>query len=131
MELKEDELIQNYGKNCGHCSRNTLLPYEYEYTCLSCGYNVINQKTELSKFQRNCINFINRLKLVEHKIFCICIEVYKQYEGDDYDRIYEVLWTLKNKKNENRQYLNWEMWKYGRTSWLWTKLFFKNIKRNI
>ena len=33
MELTEDKIIQKYGKHCGHCNRNTLLPYEYEWTC--------------------------------------------------------------------------------------------------
>ena len=37
MELTEDEILQKYAKNCGLCKRNTLLPYEYEITCLSCG----------------------------------------------------------------------------------------------
>ena len=39
-----------------------------------------------------------RLKYAEQKIFCICIDVYKVYEDDDYDKIYEVLSTFKNKK---------------------------------
>ena len=30
MNLSKDEIIQKYVKNCGHCKRNTLLPYEYE-----------------------------------------------------------------------------------------------------
>ena len=30
-------------------------------------------------------------------MFCLCVDVYKNYEGDDYDKIYEVLSTLKNK----------------------------------
>ena len=98
MSLSEDENILKYGKHCGHCNRNTLLPYEYEYTCFSCGYNVIKRKNELSKIQRKKINFINRLKYAEQKIICICIDVYKIYEGDDYDEIYKVLSTLKNKK---------------------------------
>ena len=98
MELSEDEIIQKYGKQCRHCNRNTLLPYEYEWTCFSCGFNVNKRKHELSKIQRKKINFINRLKYVEVKIFCICIDVYKIYEGDDYYKIYEVLSTLKNKK---------------------------------
>ena len=98
MELTEDEIIQKYGKHCGHCNRNTLLPYEYEFTCLSCGYNVNKRKHELSKIQRKEINFNNRLKYAEVKIFCICIEVYKIYEGDDFDEIYKILSTLKNKK---------------------------------
>ena len=52
MELAEDEIIQKYGKRCGHCNRNTLFPYEYEVTFFSCGYNVIKRKHELSKIQQ-------------------------------------------------------------------------------
>ena len=57
MELTEDETTQKYGKQCAHCSQNTLLPYEYEWTCFSCGYNVNKRKHELSKIQRKKINF--------------------------------------------------------------------------
>ena len=98
MSLSEDEIIQKNAKKCGHCNRNTLLPYESEWTCFSCGYNVNKLKTELSKIQRKKINFINRLKYAEQKIFCICVDVYKIYEGDDFDEIYEALSELKNKK---------------------------------
>ena len=98
MKLTEDEIIQKYGKNCAHCNRNTLLPYEYEFTCFSCGFNINKRKHELSKIQRKKINFINRLKYAEAKIFSICVDVYKIYEGDDYDEIFKVLSTLKNKK---------------------------------
>ena len=52
MQLSEDQIIEKYGKNCQHCNRNTLLPYEYEWTCFSCGYNLIKRKHELSKNQR-------------------------------------------------------------------------------
>ena len=98
MKLSEDEIIQKYGKQCRHCNRNTSLPYEYEFTCIVCGYNVNKRKHELSKIQRKKINFINRLKYAEVKIFSICVDVYKIYEDDDYDEIYKVLSTLKNKK---------------------------------
>ena len=98
MELTEDEIIQKNGKNCGHCNRNTLLPYEYEWCCFSCNYVVSKRKNELSKIQRKKINFINRLKYAEQKIFCICIDVDKIYENNDYAGIFEVLSTLKNKK---------------------------------
>ena len=98
MELTEDQMIEKYTKNCGHCRRNMLLPYEYEWTCFSCGYNVNKRKNELSKIQRKKINFINRLKYIEQKIFCICIDVYKVHDDDDYNEIYKVLSTLKNKK---------------------------------
>ena len=96
--MTEDGIIQKYAKRCGHCGRNILLPYEYEWTCFSCGYNVIKRKHELSKIQRKNINFINRLKHAEVRIFSICVDLYKIYESDDYDEIYKVLSTLKNKK---------------------------------
>ena len=38
------------------------------------------------------------MKYAEVKIFSICVDVYKTYDGDDSDKIYEVLTTLKNKK---------------------------------
>ena len=81
MELTEDEVIEKYSKRCGHCNRNTLLPYEYQWTCFSCGYIVTKQKHELSKKQRKK-SFINRLKCAEVKIFSICVDVYKIFEGD-------------------------------------------------
>ena len=51
MVLTEDEIIQKYGKLCGHCNRNTLLQYEYEWSCSSCNYVVSKRKHELSKIQ--------------------------------------------------------------------------------
>ena len=98
MNLSEDEIIQKYGKRCEHCNRNTLLPYEYEWSCFSCNYIVYKRKHELSKIQKKKINFINRLKYAEQKIFCICIDVYKIYQDHDYNEIFKVLSTLKNKK---------------------------------
>ena len=98
MEITEDEIIEKYTKSCGHCKRHTFLLYEYEFKCIACGYNVSKRKHELSKIQRKKINFINRLKYAEAKIFSICVDVYKTYESDDFDKKYEVLSTLKNKK---------------------------------
>ena len=49
-------------KKCGDCLRNTLLPYEYEFICFGCGYNVKKQQHELSKIQQKRKNSINRLK---------------------------------------------------------------------
>ena len=98
MQLTEDEINKKYAKRCGHCNRSTFLPNEYEFTCFSCGYNVIKRKHELPKIQRKRRNFINRLKYAEHKIFCICVVVYKKYEGGLYDKLYKVLSTLKKLK---------------------------------
>ena len=49
MELTEDEKIKV--TLCKQCARNTLLPYEKEFTCFSCGYNVIKRKHEISRIQ--------------------------------------------------------------------------------
>ena len=38
------------------------------------------------------------MKYAELKIFCICVDVYNIYESSDYDRMYEVISTLKNEK---------------------------------
>ena len=32
-----------------HCMPNTLLPYEYDWSGFSCGYNLIKWKKELQK----------------------------------------------------------------------------------
>ena len=98
MIMSEDQILEKYSKHCGHCRRNMLLSYEYEWSCFSCNYVVSKRKNELSKIQRKKINFINRLKYAEQKIFCICTDVYKIYDGNDYNEIYIVLSTLKNKK---------------------------------
>ena len=55
MEITEDQIIEKYAKHCGHCNRNTLLPNEYEFTCVSCGFNLIKRKHELTKIQRKKI----------------------------------------------------------------------------
>ena len=52
MQLTEDKVIDIYGKKCLHCGGNMLLPYEYEWTCISCGYNVIKRKHEIFKLRR-------------------------------------------------------------------------------
>ena len=48
MNLTEDEIIKKHAKHCGHCNRNTLLPYECEFTCAVCGFNLIGTTYELS-----------------------------------------------------------------------------------
>ena len=58
MELSENKTELKNAKRCGHCNRNILLPYEYEFTCLTCGYIVIKRKNELSKIQRKKLIFL-------------------------------------------------------------------------
>ena len=55
MELTKDEIIQKHGNQCKHCSIDNFLPYEYEYTCIPCGHNIIKRKSELTKISRKKI----------------------------------------------------------------------------
>ena len=105
MELTEEQIIEKCAKLCRHYLRITFLLHEYEWTCISWGYKVMKRKHELSKIQRKRINFINRLRCAEIETFCICKEVDKIYEGNDYDKLYEALSTLKNKKLKNKDIL--------------------------
>ena len=79
-----------------HMNMNGLVS-QYKFNLNKSQFNVNKRKHELSKIQRKKINFINRIKYAEEKIFSICTDVYNIYEGADYDKIYEVLSTLKNK----------------------------------
>ena len=45
------------------------------------------------------------MKYAELKNICICVEVIKIFEGNDYDDLYEVLSTLKNKKSKTNNIL--------------------------
>ena len=63
MNLSENEINEKYGKKCRHCVRNTLLPFEYEFTCISCGYNVMKRKHELSKIHRKKHRFYPSIKV--------------------------------------------------------------------
>ena len=45
MELTEDQTIEEYAKQGGHWQRNSLLPYEYDFTCISFNYNAKKTKT--------------------------------------------------------------------------------------
>ena len=38
------------------------------------------------------------MKYAELQIFYICVDAYKTYKGFDYDKVFEVLSPLKNKK---------------------------------
>ena len=60
--------------------------------------SLTNESMNSLKFNEKKINFINRLKYAGVKIFSICVDVYKTYEGADFDEIYKVLSTMKNEK---------------------------------
>ena len=93
--------------------KNTLLAYDYEWTCVSFVYNVIKRKHELFKIQRKRKNFSIRLEYAEHKFFCNCIEVYKTCESNDYDKMYGALSKLKKKRIlKLKLFLNREIRRY-------------------
>ena len=49
------------------------------------------------KLNEKKIIFIKRLKYAELKIFCICVDLLKIFEGNDYVKIFEVLSTLEKR----------------------------------
>ena len=63
MNLSADETIYKNAKHCGYSNRNNLLPYEYEFTCLSCGFNSTKRKHELTKIERKKIKFYQSIKM--------------------------------------------------------------------
>ena len=52
MMLAEDEILKKHGKHSLHYTRNTLLPYEYDCTCVACGCIITKKKIELSKISK-------------------------------------------------------------------------------
>ena len=65
MELTENKSFVKYATQTMHCLRKTLLPYEHEWTCPSCGYDVKKRQNEPTKIQRKEISFISRLRYAE------------------------------------------------------------------
>ena len=55
MELTEDQIFEKYAEQCRHCSRILLLPYEFEFICISCGLNLLKRKQEITKIQKKII----------------------------------------------------------------------------
>ena len=78
MNITEDLNNQKHDKLRSCCRRVTLLPIEYEFTCIACGYNVIEQKNQLSKDSLENLNIINKTNYAEHKIFCFFL-IYKKF----------------------------------------------------
>ena len=87
---------------------------------------LINESMNSLKYKEKN-KFKNRLKNAGVKIFSICVDVYRIYECGDYDKIFEVLSTLKNKNlkinsiliekyKDMLLYPNFEQNKYSLTS---------------
>ena len=52
MELSEDEIFQKQAEKSKHCTRNTVIPYEYEWSCFACADIVIRRKNEVMKIRQ-------------------------------------------------------------------------------
>ena len=62
----------------------------YEWTCISCRYNDFERKNEVTKKCKK-ITFNNRVKYAQKQKLCICFDVYKLYEDNDFNWISEIL----------------------------------------
>ena len=78
MNLSEDQIIEKYAKKCGPCLRNTLLPYESELSCVSCGYKVIKRKHELIKKQLKK-KFCQSIKICQTQNFLFLCRYIKSF----------------------------------------------------
>ena len=65
MNLTEDELIKEIAKHYMHCTRNRILTYEYELTCVASGYSVVIKGTNLQNYSGQ--NIINRSEFAEKR----------------------------------------------------------------
>ena len=51
MELSDDQIIEKFAKQRLLSLRKTIAPYECEWTCTACGYNVIRRKNEVTEIR--------------------------------------------------------------------------------
>ena len=66
-----------------HCLRNAILPDDYEWTCFSCGFNVMKQNNQLTISPGNKLNLFDGIKCSEKKMFVNCTDKSRICEGDD------------------------------------------------
>ena len=72
-----------------HGPQNTLLPYRYERTVWLVPIMLRNES--MNSLEINEKKIISRLKHSQHKKFCLIMDVYKIYEGNDFNKIYDSL----------------------------------------
>ena len=48
-------------------------------------------------------NFFDRINYAQHKIICICIDVYIKYQDNDFNKNFEDISELKNKNKKIRK----------------------------
>ena len=89
--------MKKYDKLLIHCLQNTFLPFEYEWTCNSCGYNVNNKNSTHKNTAKKRQILLPKKNMLNGKKF-ICIDVYLLYEDDDFQIFFEKLSELKGNK---------------------------------
>ena len=57
METTEDQIIEKIDGKCMRCTGHNLIPFEYEWTRISCGHNVFKRNIELGKKSGKIISF--------------------------------------------------------------------------
>ena len=95
MILTDEQIFGKYAIICPSGNRNGSLPYQYEWTCYFCNYNIIKQKHELTLNQRKKLSFASRIKYAEQKIIVICTDIIQIYDGHDYKTMLDVLSQIK------------------------------------
>ena len=88
--MTEGEHVEKYATKCRHCTQNTSLLYEDEWICVACGCNHVKKGKNVCETSENKINFINRFKNPEEKIFLISTDVNKKYEGEVFNELPKV-----------------------------------------
>ena len=58
------------------------------------------RKTDVKQISQEKTIFMNKLKLVEKKILCVVLDVYKNFDGDKVKEFFEVL-SRKKEEIEN------------------------------
>ena len=71
-------MIGKCAKQCMHCTQNTLLPYEYDWTFIACDDNDLSEKMNLQK-NKEKIKFYQSVGICRRKYICIL-----------YKRIYKI-----------------------------------------
>ena len=70
-----------------------IFTYEYEWTCIACGYNVKKRRNLTYKIQRKNQTSPTGWNMPK-KTLCLGIDVYRIYEGANFNEVFEVLSKL-------------------------------------
>ena len=89
------KLYRNMGNDAGIVTEILYFQMNLNGQAFHVYSTCLNESLNSLKHNGKKIVFLSRKKYAELKMFCICVDAYKIYEGDDSDNLYEVLSTLK------------------------------------